>query len=116
MLNIKVDEGYAFDYLAILKVKSELLISEKNTSNYLECKEYLKSQINDSIFWEKIENSLEYSNLINMNIETFKAVELARYGNTSAKYVDECNMNRYAAKINLQKKFFPKTEIKETKS
>ena len=38
-------------------------------------------------------------------LETFDAVERARYGEISAKEVDDCNMLRYNAKINLQKAF-----------
>jgi len=116
MINLKVDEAYAFDYLAILKVKKDLLNSEKNNSNYYECREYLKSQIDDDASWGKIENSIEFFNLIKANTETFEAVELARYGTTTAKHVDDCNMNRYKAKVDFQKTFFPQSEIKETKS
>jgi hypothetical protein len=116
MINLKVDEAYAFDYLAILKVKSDLLNSKKNDSNYFECREFLKSQINNNTLWEKIENSIEFTFLVKANTETFQAVELARYGNTTAKNVDDCNMNRYKAKVDFQKTFFPQSEIKETKS
>ena len=84
--------------------------------NYEDCEFFLKNQINDNVKWEKIQNSQEFKNLINSNIKTFEAVDLARYGNTTAKYVDDCNMERYKAKIELQKKFFPDSEIKETKT
>ena len=116
MLNIKVDEGYAFDYLAILKVKSQFIKSEKNSKNYEDCELFLKSQINDNSKWEEIQNSKELKSLIDSNIKTFEAVDSARYGTTTAKYVDECNMERYARKTELQKKFFPNSEIRETKN
>ena len=111
-----VDYGYAFDYLAILKVKKELIKSEKNQINYEECDLFLKDQINDNQKWNEIKNSKEFNNLVDSNIKTFKAVDLARYGETTAKHVDNCNMERFNAKIALQKKFFPESEVKETKN
>ena len=48
-------------------------------------------------------------------METFDAVEKARYGSISAKEVDELNMKRYYSKVALQKKFFS-SEILEQKT
>jgi len=44
--------------------------------------------------------------MVSVNKKTFDAVELARYGNISAKEVDSANMERHYAKIALQKRFF----------
>ena len=50
------------------------------------------------------------------NNKTFDAVEKARYGgDITAKEVDDCNMERYHAKVALQKEFF-NGEIVERKT
>jgi hypothetical protein len=113
MVNILVDEGYAYDVLAICKVKC--------IKNLLNCNENF-NVINDSLknqlleLHEEIIASIEYLDLVNANIETFNAVEQARYGTISAKEVDDLNMKRFICKKNLQLKFFPKSIILEQKS
>ena len=54
----------------------------------------------------KIINSEEYKNMVQTNKVTFDAVEKARYGNITAKEVDEANMLRHKRKLELQVKFF----------
>jgi len=54
--------------------------------------------------------------LVDVNLTTFEAVEKARYGEISAKEVDDLNMKRYHCKITLQNKFFPSTKVTEFKS
>lgn len=112
MINLLVDEAYAFDYLCILRIKSSL--SEDNLKNWQNCYNYLKLQINNEALWSLIINSNEFFNLENVNKKTFDAVEKARRGNISAKEVDDANMERHYAKLALQKKFFNKnlTEYK----
>jgi len=105
MIKINVDEGYAFDYLSILEIKSTKIKENKTLFYFRECKNFLNSQLNGELF-NKIYNSNEYSACLKANQETFDAVERARYGKISSKEVDNLNMKRYAAKSNLQKKFF----------
>ncbi len=107
------DEGFVFDYLAILQVKQYHMSGM--TDHVDRCKANIKSQIGLSKFSE-IYHSQEYKNLFDANMETFQAVEKARYGEISAKEVDDCNMKRYNAKVALQKKFFPSYEQVEKKS
>lgn len=114
MINLNVDEGYAFDYLSILEVKFENIKNPQNSESFKYCKSFLKSQIDSNLF-DLIYNSKEYLECKKANQLTFNAVEKARYGNIPAKEVDDCNMKRYNAKINLQKKFF-KNEISEHKT
>jgi hypothetical protein len=103
MINLKVDEAYAFDYLSILYIKKDR--SQKCYQIWKDCFDFLSVQLTNFI---EIINSHEYINLLEANKITFEAVEKARYGNISAKAVDEANMLRHKRKIELQKKFFNK--------
>lgn len=114
MINLNVDEGYAFDYLSILEVKFENINNPQTSKSFKYCKSFLKSQIDSNLF-DLIYNSKEYLECKKANQLTFYAVEKARYGKISAKEVDDSNMRRYNAKINLQKKFF-KNEVSEHKT
>ena len=105
MININVDEGYAFDFLSILQVKHETIDSKELEERFTECKNYISKQIGSTLFSEII-NSKEYKNCYLANLKTFEAVEKSRYGEISAKEVDTCNMIRYEAKVKLQKCFF----------
>tara|TARA_B110000483_G_C18053169_1_gene487364 strand:- start:393 stop:737 length:345 start_codon:yes stop_codon:yes gene_type:complete len=114
MIKISVDEGYAFDYLSILEIKSRKIKQNKTLSSFKECKKFINSQLSGELF-NKIYNSNEYSACLKANQETFNAVEKARYGKIPSKKVDDLNMERYAAKSNLQKKFF-NNELSESKT
>lgn len=101
MINLKVDEAYAFDYFTILFLKKHL--SESCLQNWESCYNELSSQISN---FNEILDSKEYQNLLEANKITFDAVNRARYGQISAKEVDEANMLRHKRKQELQKKFF----------
>ena len=113
MINLLVDEAYAFDYLSILDIKKT--INSQNQKMYLDCFDNLKKQIDEKIFLQII-SSKEYVDLLLTNKEVFDAVEQARYGNISAKEVDQKNMKRYYAKQRLQNKFFNNHPITEFKT
>lgn len=115
MIKILVDEGYAYDYLAILSVKHKKLNNEKTLATRNLCNEHILSQIPDNQH-VNILNSEEFKNLFDVNFETFDAVEKARYGEISAKEVDDLNMKRYYCKVALQNKFFPHIRTTEFKS
>lgn len=103
MINICVDEAYAFDYLSILEIKKNR--SEQAMQSWHNCFNYLKAQLPSNLFTLVI-NSSEYRNMVLINQKTFDAVEKARYGNITAKEVDDANMERHHTKIALQNKFF----------
>jgi hypothetical protein len=106
MINLLLDEGYAFDYISILAIKNEKF---KNQALYLmQCCEQIKQQIGENLFLSILDSD-EYKNLKEANKKTFDAVDKARYGKITAKKVDACNMERYNAKVALQKKFFNST-------
>lgn len=103
MINLQVDECFAFDYLSILEIKNNF--SKSNNQSYISCYNNLKHEIGNN--FDTIIKSEEYKVLLLANKKTFDAVDKARYGgNITAKEVDDCNMERYHAKIALQKKFF----------
>jgi len=103
MINLLVDEAYAFDYLSILEVKKEKSKISNDTWNT--CCMHLKNQF-DSQKWLLITNSEEYKDMIKANQLTFIAVDKAKNNEVTAQYVDYCNYQRHVAKQNFQKKFF----------
>ena len=103
MINICVDEAYAFDFLSVLEIKKNR--SEQAMINWHNCFNYLKAQLPNDLF-VLIINSNEYRDMVAVNQKTFDAVEKARYGQITAKEVDDANMERHYAKIDLQNKFF----------
>jgi hypothetical protein len=108
MVSILVDEGYAYDYLAILIVKNSFPLSDFISG-------YIAGQVGGKKHNDII-TSEEFKNLIQVNRETFIAVEKARYGEISAKEVDNANMKRYNSKVELQNKFFPESKVTEVKT
>jgi hypothetical protein len=111
MITLLVDEAYAFDYLSILHVKKS--VNQQVESSWKECFDYIKNQIGENMMQDII-NSKEYHGMIEANQITFDAVEKARYGEITAKEVDNTNMLRYQRKLELQAKFFNNilTEVK----
>lgn len=112
MIKIPVDEGYAYDYLAILEVK--LVRMNKGKEYYSIFYDELSFQVGKEKH-QTIIQSQEYNNCVTVNLKCFDIVEAARYGTVSSKEVDDVNMERYNAKVALQKKFFD-SEVIEVKS
>lgn len=115
MINLLVDEAYAFDYLSILQVKQDQYPSQKNLKALNECLSYLEKQCD---IFETVLSSEEYKNLIDINTITFNLIDILRSGrNITAKEIDDANMTRYYKKKKLQEKFFhePLTEEKIVK-
>jgi hypothetical protein len=103
MINILVDEAYAFDYLSILEVKKQK--SSSATEAWSKC--YINLQIQfDSEKWFSMINSQEYKNMITANELTFNAVDKAKNNEVTAQHVDYCNYQRHIAKQKFQEKFF----------
>jgi len=104
MINLEVDEAYAFDYLSILQVKNDLFPSEYKMAAYEKCFLFLKEQLEN---YNSIINSEEYKNLYEINKVTFDLVNQVRNNiPITAKSVDDANMERYYCKLALQKKHF----------
>jgi len=105
MINLLVDEAYAFDYLAILIIKKSEM--QNTISNYIS--NQLPGLFNTIIL------SAEFRKMLEANQLVFNCVERARYGNITAKELDDANMQRHYAKLELQKKFF-NTNLTEKKT
>lgn len=112
MINLLVDEAYAFDYLSILEVKQHLFPSDLKLKSFTECLESVSLQIKN---FSEIYSSIEYKNLYNINKETFNLVDLVRNGDpkVTAKQVDDANMERFYKKQELQAKFFSSKLVEE---
>ena len=111
MINLKVDEAYAFDFLSILEIKSR-----KNPllkSSYLEFRYYIANQLSKKLFKDIIISN-EYLELLETNQKTFEAVDKAKIDLVKASFVYQSNHERYLKKQQLQNKFF-KTNLEETK-
>jgi len=114
MLDLPVDEAYAFDYLSILEVKMQH--DSRNRGKFMvfaEVAASLKRQLRGELF-QLIKISKEYQELVAANKRTFEAVDRAKKDEVTASFVDECNYHRYLAKQALQKRFF-KGPLKESK-
>ena len=103
MINLLVDEAYAFDYLSILEVKKQK--SSISNDAWAKCYAYLQNQF-DNEKWLHMMHSKEYENMIKANELTFDAVDKAKNNEVTAQHVDYCNYQRHIAKQNFQKKFF----------
>jgi uncharacterized protein with PIN domain len=103
MINLLVDEAYAFDYLSILEVKKQK--SSISNDAWAKCYVYLQNQF-DNEKWLHMMHSKEYENMIKANELTFNAVDKAKNNEVTAQHVDYCNYQRHSAKQNFQKKFF----------
>ncbi len=110
MINLLVDEAYAFDYLSILQVKK----NNNCKNNYDQVCEHLQLQVPNI---DQILASQEYQNMIKANQITFQLVDDVRYNkqDVTAKQVDDANMFRYQCKCELQSKFF-KNKVTESKT
>lgn len=114
MINLAVDESYAFDYLSILHLKSDLdKDNPVKRTNYFNCFLFIKNQLEEK-FFNEIVGSDEYKECYEANRITFDAVDKAKNDLVQASFVDRANYKRHIAKQKLQKKFFNSdlTEIK----
>lgn len=113
MIDIRVDEAYAFDYLSILSIKATL--TENDKKNYNECYQYIFDQLGENIF-HSVLVSEEYRFLLLANRVVFDFVSIIRNGGeVTSKELDDANMTRYKCKAALQRKFF-NNEVTESKT
>lgn len=104
MINIPVDEGYAFDYLTILELKAKLLGKCEDLFEYTLSR--IIMELGPAIV-DRIIQSKEYQALFDANYQTFKIVErLKRDETVTAREVDNLNALRFQRKAELQNKFF----------
>ncbi len=106
MILLPVDEGYAFDFLAILEVKSTIIGGSKVNAQLRECEDKLRDQVGDPLFSD-IKKSEEYQKILEANTDVFHRIERLRGGaDVTAKDIDDLNSVRFVRKKDLQSKFF----------
>jgi hypothetical protein len=105
MINIQVDEAYAFDMLSILEVKYENKSTQQNLDNLHELSQSIEDQVGAGIFVQILDSS-EYERLYWANASLFQAIDEIKKGEVSAKEIDDLNYERWKHKNELQKKFF----------
>jgi len=113
MINISVDEGYAYDFFSILGVK--FLRGLVSLDVVQDCYFSIEQQVGSELH-AKIVASEEYTRLLNLNDDTFDAVNRAKIDTIRASEVHELNHQRYLAKKALQEKFFPESKQTEAKN
>ncbi len=115
MINLLVDEAFAFDFLTILCVKAEKANKQDQRRFYTQIAD-LSESISEQIGVDKhleILSSEQYLNLMQANRDTFNAVAAAK-DSPLEKEAWLANNSRYEFKKQLQEKFFnkPLTEKK----
>lgn len=105
MINLLVDEAYAFDFISVLDIKKNN--SEKDQKNFDITCEYIKSQIGEQLF-KNIINSQTYNEMVEANKIIYNLIDDIRihHVNMDAKIVDDANNQRFFLKKKLQEKFF----------
>ena len=113
MINILVDEAYAFDVLSILSIKQNN--SDIDFDNYIRLCDLITLQIGFDKF-NTIFDSEEYFYLIDANQLIYDLIEKIRTGKQiSAEIIDDLNILRYGYKRRIQEKYF-NTELMEKKT
>jgi hypothetical protein len=113
VISIKVDLGYAFDYLAILEIKKDMNLLNKGI--YSSFIEDLKITVGEQLFLQ-ILDSQEYKELKESNLKTFIAVDMAKDNKILASEVNDCNYQRFQKKQQLHNKFCEETMKIEIKN
>lgn len=126
MIQVSVDEAFAYDLLAILMVKGHKgghRSAVINNSRW-RLEGELEGQSEEDPFGgrgmidrhHEIRNSPEFRALYDANLRTFDLIdEIKRNPALPAKTVDDCNYERYQCKRRLQERFFPDQPLTERK-
>jgi hypothetical protein len=107
MINIRVDEGIAFDMLSIFQIKMKSHVNGYN---------WLFNDICVAITHEKawkILDSEEYDRLLKANEKVFGLVDKAKKNKVKASDIDSGNYQRYLCKKQLQENFFDTKQIEK---
>lgn len=113
MINLPVDEGYAYDYLAILEVKLRNGVGK--IGDVLLCASQIRDQVGQDLHTKIIESDY-FKDCLRVNQLTFDAVDGAKQDTVKASVVHNLNYERYLAKTRLQNEFFPSSIITEKKN
>lgn len=113
MIRLPVSEAYAFDYLAILVVKGERGVEQRDAWKPLAVD--LSRQVG-AIRFKLVKRSPEWRRMLAANRRVFLLVERAARGRCEARDVEQSNYERYLAKRELQERFWPGEPLAERKS
>lgn len=105
MINISVDEGFAFDMLSISEVKYNVAETDENEENFERIKLDIYRAIGSELL-NKILDSKEYERLFIANWNVFKLVDAVKTQTCLGGDVDKANYERFLAKKALQEKYF----------
>jgi len=105
MINIKVDEAYAFDMLSVLDIKKKNSPKDQCNFDTMSCD--IEIQIGSKLF-KQILNSNVYSQMITVNQIIYDLIDAIRKGNLhlDARVIDDANTDRFKIKQKLQSEFF----------
>lgn len=114
MIEILVDEAYAYDMLSILEIKLSKKHDDDNFNNFIRLNNRLA---NHSGSHKKILDSQEYSELYQTNLALFNYIDKIKTNPCieDGVWVDNMNYQRFVYKKQLQEKFFPSNKITEQK-
>lgn len=123
MIRISVDEGYAFDMLAIAEVKTKKLNLEDKRygpvfAHFCKILFDIGHELSDTHILAKIIASPEYQELKRVNSDLFDLIDKLKKENGEECYdkrVDMLNYSRFLLKKKLQERFFPETQVSEQK-
>ncbi len=106
MINIRVDEGIAFDMLSIFHIKMK---HNQEEPSHVNGYNWLFNDICVCISHEKawkILDSEEFRRLVEANEIVFDLVDRAKKDDIKASEIDSANYKRYMCKKQLQDNFF----------
>lgn len=105
MIQLCVDESYAFEYYCILLVKKQKIGSDATVMLEQQQRDFLVKQVGQQLF-DKICQSDEFKDMLDANLCTFDMVDKAKADIVKASEVDACSFKRKQAKDALQRAFF----------
>ena len=113
MINLIVDEAYAFDYLSVLEIKKNN--SLKDHQYYSMIFDHVRLEVGNETF-DRIIASKIYHEMIDANKKIYDLIDDIRIKkiNMDAKIVDDANNQRFFLKRKLQQTYFANelTELK----
>ena len=110
MIQLCVDDSYAFEYYCILLIKMQRIKSDKAIQQEAFQRDFLVSQVGSQRFLE-ICKSKEFKYMLDVNNQTFDIVDKAKTNDAKASEVDACSFKRKQAKDALQKAFFSSSNL-----
>ena len=118
MINLIVDEAFAYDMWAITQIKA--LRNPKNlqaNANQVQLAKEIREQVGDDKHYE-VRTSREYLDLYRVNDEIYVRVDEVKIRGEQVgdhKFVDDRVYQRWLAKRALQEKWFPESKLVEQK-